>query len=238
MKKLKIVTVFAFLVFSVTAIISSNWGNLNKRQKEKERYVANIGYGHPEKDQKNVNKPQEEREVYLFVTGYYRSEKDQDSYVTGSYEEDIVVDHYGPIMKVKYKKEATRVKELVMLDQMAQRYRTLKDFLADVAVGHDKDAKDDDPEYLTLSTVHSAQGLEWGRVFPIGLVDGVLPSSRSFIDARAKEELFLGCYTKKGANERSAAKLCRFLEPANAQKTFEKQTVELSVRPVQRRSRY
>ena len=66
---------------------------------------------------------------------------------------------------------------------MAKRYDTLKDFLADVSVDPDKDDKHDDLEFLTLSTVHSAKGLEWGRVFLIGLVDGVFPSSRSVVDA-------------------------------------------------------
>jgi DNA helicase-2/ATP-dependent DNA helicase PcrA len=168
---------------------------------------------------------------------------------------ELVMEHYGPIMQVKYKKDPSRVKELAMLGQMAQRYRTLKDFLADVAVDPDKDSKDDDFEFLTLSTVHSAKGLEWGRVFLIGLLDGVFPSSRSFIAAdegdieeekrlfyvavtRAKEELFLSFYIRKGTNERSVGKLCRFLEPANVRTTFEKRTVGPLSRPAHRRSRY
>jgi len=123
----------------------------------------------------------------------------------------------------------------------------LKDFLADVSVDPDKDTNDDDVEYLTLSTVHSAKGLEWGRVFLIGLVDGVFPSSRSFDEGdggdieeekrllyvavtRAKEELFMSYYTKKGVNERSKAALCRFLDRANVQKTFEARTVKPSTR--------
>ena len=168
---------------------------------------------------------------------------------------ELVMEHYGPIMETKYKKDPSRVKELTMLGQMARRYDNLKDFLADVAVDPDKDVKDDDNEYLTLSTVHSAKGLEWGRVFLIGLVDGVFPSSRSFIDAdgsdieeekrlfyvavtRAKEELFLSYYIKKGANERTRARLCRFLDPANVQKTFESRKVEASIRPARRWARY
>jgi DNA helicase-2/ATP-dependent DNA helicase PcrA len=168
---------------------------------------------------------------------------------------ELVMEHYGPIMQVKYKKDPSRAKELAMLGQMAQRYRTLKDFLADVAVDPDKDTKDDDFEFLTLSTVHSAKGLEWGRVFLIGLVDGVFPSSRSFIDAdegdieeekrlfyvavtRAKEELFLSFYIKKGSNERSVGRLCRFLDPANVRTTFEKRTVGSLSKPAHRRSRY
>jgi DNA helicase-2/ATP-dependent DNA helicase PcrA len=33
-----------------------------------------------------------------------------------------------------------------------------------------------DEDYLTLSTVHSAKGLEWETVHVIGLVDGAFPS--------------------------------------------------------------
>ena len=164
------------------------------------------------------------------------------------------MEHYGPIMEAKYKKDPQRARELAMLAQMARRYNTLKDFLADVAVDPDKDVKDDDAEFLTLSTVHSAKGLEWGRVFLIGLVDGVFPSSRSFDDGdgndieeekrlfyvaltRAKEELALSFYVKKGANERSKGKLCRFLDPANVKKTFESRVVEPAARPARRWTR-
>jgi DNA helicase-2/ATP-dependent DNA helicase PcrA len=127
----------------------------------------------------------------------------------------------------------------------------LKDFLADVSVDPDKDTNDDDVEYLTLSTVHSAKGLEWGRVFLIGLVDGVFPSSRSFDEGdggdieeekrllyvavtRAKEELIMSYYTKKGVNERSKAALCRFLDRANVQKTFEARTEKPSIKTPRR----
>ncbi len=153
-----------------------------------------------------------------------------------------VLEHYGPIMKVKYKKDSSRTKELVMLQQMAQRYATLKDFLADVAVDPDKDAKEGDLEFLTLSTVHSAKGLEWGRVFLIGLVDGVFPSGRSMIDGdngdmeeekrlfyvavtRAKEELFLSFFNKSGTGERAIASPCRFLDPDNVRKAIEERKV-------------
>lgn len=168
---------------------------------------------------------------------------------------ELVREHYDPLMKVKYKKEPSKVKELAMLGQMAQRYRTLKDFLADVAVDPDKDGKDDDYEFLTLSTVHSAKGLEWERVFLIGLADGIFPSHKALVNAdredieeekrlfyvavtRAKEELFLSFSTKKGSNERIGANLCRFLEPDEVKKTFETQTGDRPVRTIRRRPGY
>ena len=166
-----------------------------------------------------------------------------------------VMAHYGPIMKVKYKKDSSRAKELTMLQQMAQRYDTLKEFLADVAIDPDKDAKENGLQYVTLSTVHSSKGLEWGRVFIIGLVDGVFPSGRSLIDGdggdieeekrllyvavtRAKEELFMSFYHKVGVKERSAGKPCRFLEAEDVKKTFEDRSQGPVIRPTPRRPRY
>lgn len=150
---------------------------------------------------------------------------------------DRVINHYDPIMKLKHKKDASRTKELAMLRSMAERYRSLKEFLADVSVDPDKEGPDDS-EYLTLSTVHSAKGLEWGRVFLIGLLDGVFPSSRSLIDddcseieeeqrlfyvavTRAKEELFMSLYSKGGSGERTSGSVSRFLVPKNVKETID-----------------
>jgi DNA helicase-2/ATP-dependent DNA helicase PcrA len=149
--------------------------------------------------------------------------------------------HYDPIMKMKYRKDASRAKELAMLRNMAQRYDNLKEFLADVSVDPDKEGPDDS-EYITLSTVHSAKGLEWGRVFLIGLVEGVFPSSRAIVDndaadieeeqrlfyvavTRAKEALFLSFYNKSGSGERPSGGVCRFLEPKNVRATYEERSV-------------
>jgi DNA helicase-2/ATP-dependent DNA helicase PcrA len=163
--------------------------------------------------------------------------------------------HYGPIMKTKYKKDLPRQKELTMLQQMAARYQSLKEFLADVAVDPDKEAHDGDIEFLTLSTVHSAKGLEWGRVFVIGLVDGIFPSWRSVIDdgggdieeerrlfyvaaTRAKDELFLSLYNKSGSGGTTFSPLCRFLEPENVKKTVEERAVPLAFTHTATRQRW
>jgi DNA helicase-2/ATP-dependent DNA helicase PcrA len=159
---------------------------------------------------------------------------------------DRVIAHYDPIMKLKYKKDASRAKELSMLRSMAQRYDKLKDFLADVSVDPDKEGPDDS-EYVTLSTVHSAKGLEWGRVFLIGLVDGIFPSGRSFMEndesdveeeqrlfyvavTRAKEELFMSLHDKGGNGEKGTSNLCRFLEPKNVKETFEERKLVVTAR--------
>jgi DNA helicase-2/ATP-dependent DNA helicase PcrA len=49
-------------------------------------------------------------------------------------------------------------------------------------------APDGEEEFLTLSTIHSAKGLEWKAVFLIWMLDGKLPSARAADDPEEMEE--------------------------------------------------
>ena len=78
MKKARIVTVLAFLLFPIASAISSLiWEGVEKQQQD------------------SMEKHQKEKEVYLLATGYYHPEEDQDYYVTGSYEEDLELNGRG-----------------------------------------------------------------------------------------------------------------------------------------------
>jgi len=128
--------------------------------------------------------------------------------------------YYLPIMKKKYTKAGKRERDLNAIKSMGDRYEILGEFLSDITVDADEAKEDNSIEYLTLSTVHSAKGLEWGKVFLIGLQDGVFPSLKSSSDedieeekrllyvavTRAKEELYLCYYTKFDCG------LCRFID--------------------------
>jgi len=46
----------------------------------------------------------------------------------------------------------------------------------------------DDPNVITLSTIHSAKGLEWPCVFLIDVEEGVLPSSRALAEGDGEED--------------------------------------------------
>lgn len=48
--------------------------------------------------------------------------------------------------------------------------------------------EDKENEFVTLSTIHSAKGLEWHSVFIIHLVEGFFPSSRSADKIETLEE--------------------------------------------------
>jgi len=69
----------------------------------------------------------------------------------------------------------------------AAKYKTLpwKDgllaFLEEVALMTDLDRADETGNKLTLMTLHSAKGLEFDKVFFVGLEEGILPHSRSLL---------------------------------------------------------
>ena len=49
-------------------------------------------------------------------------------------------------------------------------------------------AKEKDEEYVILSTIHQAKGLEWKTVFVIWLADGMFPDARNLKDQALEEE--------------------------------------------------
>jgi DNA helicase-2/ATP-dependent DNA helicase PcrA len=75
---------------------------------------------------------------------------------------------------------------------MAGRYKKLRSFLDDLALEPPTSSADIDPgekpESLTLSTVHSAKGLEWPMVFVIWVMEGRFPPSRSYNNPADLEE--------------------------------------------------
>ena len=76
------------------------------------------------------------------------------------------------------------------LRRLASEYQTvgLQQFLEDVALVSDQDTLKEGADAPTLLTLHAAKGLEFSRVFIVGLNDGVLPHKRSFEDPEAMEE--------------------------------------------------
>ncbi len=63
----------------------------------------------------------------------------------------------------------------------------LSDYLQTVSLVSDTDVADDS-DYVTISTIHAAKGLEFRAVFVVGLEEGIFPSSRSTYDRRDMQE--------------------------------------------------
>jgi DNA helicase-2/ATP-dependent DNA helicase PcrA len=105
-----------------------------------------------------------------------------------------VIAYYRPIMEARFDDYPRRLKDLDHLESLCARYRTLSEFLSEItleppqaSVG-DIAAPDGEEETLTLSTIHSAKGLEWKAVFILWALDGKMPLSRAAEDEEEMEE--------------------------------------------------
>ncbi|MFW6402054.1 MAG: ATP-dependent helicase [Desulfohalobiaceae bacterium] len=104
---------------------------------------------------------------------------------------ELVMDYYQPKLKELYPDDYP--KRQAGLDQLAQIcsvYVDLEQFLADMSL-EAPEQQENSPsaqEQLTLSTVHSAKGLEWPAVFILDLVEDRFPSRHAALDEQALEE--------------------------------------------------
>ena len=102
------------------------------------------------------------------------------------------LDYYRPILADMYDDYPGRERELEQLVIMASRYRGLRSFIDDLILEPPTSPADMEPEQrgeaLTLTTVHSAKGLEWPVVFIIWVMEGRFPSAQAYSDPSALEE--------------------------------------------------
>ncbi|MFW6190055.1 MAG: ATP-dependent helicase [Candidatus Bipolaricaulota bacterium] len=86
------------------------------------------------------------------------------------------------------------VRELLgQLKEMDSEELELEDFLEKVALESDVDQFEDRRDKVSLLTLHSAKGLEFGYVFMVAMEDGLLPHRRSLEEGGLEEERRL-CY--------------------------------------------
>ena len=99
-----------------------------------------------------------------------------------------------PLIKAHYPDWNARLPDLNVLVDAAQHASTLSGFLAEVALDPPSSSADYaaeptlDDDYLTLSTVHSAKGLEWDAVHVINASDGNFPSDMALSNPEGLEE--------------------------------------------------
>ncbi|MFW6104211.1 MAG: ATP-dependent helicase [Candidatus Bipolaricaulota bacterium] len=86
------------------------------------------------------------------------------------------------------------IKELIgQLKEMDPGEGAIEEFLENIALESDVDEFEDRKDKVSLLTLHSAKGLEFGYVFLIAMEDGLLPHQRSLEERRLEEERRL-CY--------------------------------------------
>ena len=98
--------------------------------------------------------------------------------------------YYNPMLTEKYDDHPKRTRHLDELMSLAERFSRLRDFLAEVTL----EPPQSDEHFLgpgsalTLSTIHSAKGLEWKAVFVIWVAEQWFPHSLVGEDSEEMEE--------------------------------------------------
>jgi DNA helicase-2/ATP-dependent DNA helicase PcrA len=127
----------------------------------------------------------------------------------------IIIDYYAPILKERVDDYFIRMQDIAVLRDLSGKYKDLDKFLSDFALDPPSKRVADQTKPLidegeeegkvTISTVHSAKGLEWYAVFIPHALEGMFPSNRAtnmeemeeerrlfyVACSRAKEELYI-----------------------------------------------
>ncbi|WP_290661728.1 ATP-dependent helicase [Ignavibacterium sp.] len=105
-----------------------------------------------------------------------------------------VYEYYWDLFKANYDDWNKRKKDLEIFLNIVENYSSVDNLLSDLAIEPiidsvvDIGAEDKENEFVTLSTIHSAKGLEWHTVFVIHAVEGYFPSSKSADNLEQLEE--------------------------------------------------
>lgn len=107
--------------------------------------------------------------------------------------ESVLDGGYREYLKTRYPNWISRLEDVQQLATFALRYPSLETFLTELSltgVITGEDVVWDEPrdEFLILSTIHQAKGLEWSAVFLIWLVDGWFPSAAALREEGGLEE--------------------------------------------------
>jgi DNA helicase-2/ATP-dependent DNA helicase PcrA len=101
---------------------------------------------------------------------------------------------YKPILKNRHDDWQKRWKDVESFIHIAERYKSLREFLNDMALEPPAESiaeltpESKEVEFLTLSTIHSAKGLEWKAVFLIWALEGRFPSAKAVESIETLEE--------------------------------------------------
>ena len=94
----------------------------------------------------------------------------------------LVRDWYQPHLVRLHEQTHTRIGDLDQLEQISAQFPSRERFVTELALDPPNAAGDlagtplQDEDYLVLSTVHSAKGMEWDTVYVLNVVDGSFPS--------------------------------------------------------------
>lgn len=101
---------------------------------------------------------------------------------------------YEPHLERMHEDATVRRADLLQLEQIASNYPSRERFLTDLTLDPPGATSDEagpphlDEDFLILSTIHSAKGQEWTKVFVLNAVDGCIPIDLSAGERKELEE--------------------------------------------------
>ena len=111
---------------------------------------------------------------------------------------EVIKDYYAPILKAREADYFIRMQDVEVLIDLSKKYKDLDKFLSDFALDPPSKRVADQTKPLidegeengkvTISTVHSAKGLEWYAVFIPHALEGMFPSNRATNMEEMEEE--------------------------------------------------
>ncbi len=124
-------------------------------------------------------------------------EKAKDTTVPIPQKIELIKEYYAPILQSREYDYQVRLLDIDVLTDLSSKYDSLEKFLTEFALDPPSrnfgsksvpliDETEDKP--LTVSTIHSAKGLEWYAVIIPHALDGLLPSVRSLNNIEELEE--------------------------------------------------
>ena len=121
----------------------------------------------------------------------------KDTKFTVSRKIEIMMEYYSPVLRATESDYQIRLLDINVLIDLASGYDSLEKFLADFALDPPSkkfgnktvpliDESEDKP--MTISTIHSAKGLEWYSVIIPHALDGLIPSAKALNNIEELEE--------------------------------------------------
>lgn len=100
---------------------------------------------------------------------------------------------YRPILKKKYDDYPKRWKDIETFTTIAEQYNSTAILLSEMALDPpiqtaEANAEYHEDEFFTISTIHSAKGLEWNTVFLLWALEGKFPPNKSLQSIDQLEE--------------------------------------------------
>jgi DNA helicase II / ATP-dependent DNA helicase PcrA len=106
----------------------------------------------------------------------------------------MIREWYKPHMERLYDHVHTRIGDLDQLELLSTQYQSRERFITELTLDPPNATSDLagqpmlDEDYLVISTIHSAKGMEWDQVYILNVVDGSFPSEFSTGKAELIEE--------------------------------------------------